>query len=105
MSLLQIVLLLTVFCAMPLLWWLRRRASRARGEGADADRIDTLIGWPPQATTKVALAQVVSGAKVKYSFQISTPKTASNRTICSKDIGMRLWRQGEPSAMRVARHP
>ena len=50
MSLLQIVLLLAVFCALPLLWWLRRLASRAHGEGADADRIDTLIGWPPQAT-------------------------------------------------------
>jgi hypothetical protein len=49
MSLLQIALLLAL-CALPLLWWLRRRAAGALGGEADADRIDTLIGWPPQAT-------------------------------------------------------
>jgi hypothetical protein len=49
MSLTQIALLIALV-ALPLLWWLLRRARTTRRGGADPDRIDTLIGWPPQAT-------------------------------------------------------
>jgi hypothetical protein len=49
MTALQIALLLGLFVLL-LLWWLRRRAAASRDERADPDRIDTLIGWPPQAT-------------------------------------------------------
>ena len=49
MTALQIALLLGLFVLL-LFWWLRRRAAASRGDGADPDRIDTLIGWPPQAT-------------------------------------------------------
>ena len=37
-------------CALGLLWWLSKRIGRARATGDDPDRIDTLAGWPPQAT-------------------------------------------------------
>lgn len=58
MSSLQIVLLLLIFLlAAPLLWWLGRRLGRPRGEGAAADRIDTLIGWPPQATRVLSVPE------------------------------------------------
>ena len=49
MTALQIALLLGLFVLL-LFWWLRRRAAASRDDGADPDRIDTLIGWPPQAT-------------------------------------------------------
>ena len=43
-----------VLLAMALLlggWWLRRRGSQASAEAtAPSERIDTLIGWPPQPT-------------------------------------------------------
>jgi hypothetical protein len=52
MSLQQIALLLLALAALSVLWWMRRRAAlkRREGIGADPDRIDTLVGWPPQAT-------------------------------------------------------
>lgn len=49
MTALQIALLLGLF-ALLTFWWLRRRAATQRDDGADPDRIDTLFGWPPQAT-------------------------------------------------------
>ena len=56
MSSLQIALLLALL-ALPVLWWIRRRSARAREDGADADRIDTLIGWPPEATRVLSHAE------------------------------------------------
>ena len=52
-----IVLPLLAACALGLLWWWVRRAGRARVDGIDADRIDTLTGWPPQATRVLTLAE------------------------------------------------
>lgn len=49
MTVLQIALLLGLFVLL-LLWWLHRRAAASRADGTDPDRIDTLTGWPPQAT-------------------------------------------------------
>ena len=49
MTALQIALLLGLSVLL-LFWWRRRRAAAARDEGADLDRIDTLTGWPPQAS-------------------------------------------------------
>ena len=46
---LQVALLLGLVVLL-LVWWLRRRAAAARDDGTNPDRIDTLIGWPPQAT-------------------------------------------------------
>ena len=42
---------------MGLLWWWVRRVARAQATGIDADRIDTLTGWPPQATRVLTLAE------------------------------------------------
>lgn len=49
MTALQIALLLGLFVLL-LLLWLRQRAAASRDDGVDPDRIDTLTGWPPQAT-------------------------------------------------------
>ena len=51
------VVLLLAACALGLLWWLVRRSRRDRADGPGADRIDTLIGWPPQATRVLSLAE------------------------------------------------
>lgn len=51
------VVLLLAACALGLLWWLVRRSRRGRADGPGADRIDTLIGWPPQATRVLSLAE------------------------------------------------
>lgn len=43
--------LVVLLLALLVIWQLRRsRATRLRGTEDDPDRIDTLIGWPPQAT-------------------------------------------------------
>jgi Protein of unknown function (DUF2726) len=48
MSTLQITLVLLVAALLSAWWWLRRRDSVV--EEKEAERIDTLTGWPPQAT-------------------------------------------------------
>ena len=48
MSPLQIALVLLVATLLLAWWWLRRRDADV--EEKEAERIDTLIGWPPQAT-------------------------------------------------------
>ena len=44
------IIILLAACGLGLLWWLSKRIGRVRSTGDDADRIDTLAGWPPQAT-------------------------------------------------------
>ena len=51
------VVLLLAASALGLLWWLVRRWRRGRADGPRADRIDTLIGWPPQATRVLSLTE------------------------------------------------
>ena len=51
------VVLLLAACALGLLWWGIRRVQRGRADEAEADRIDTLIGWPPQATRVLSLGE------------------------------------------------
>ncbi len=51
------VVLLLAACALGLLGWLVRRSRRGRADGPGGDRIDTLIGWPPQATRVLSLAE------------------------------------------------
>jgi Protein of unknown function (DUF2726) len=48
MSTLQITLVLLVAALVSAWWWLRRRDAVV--EEKEAERIDTLTGWPPQAT-------------------------------------------------------
>jgi hypothetical protein len=51
MTTLQIVLVLLAVVLLAGGWWLRRRGvSVGREPTAPSERIDTLIGWPPQAT-------------------------------------------------------
>ena len=51
------VVLLFAVCALGLLWWGVRRLRHARSDEADADRIDTLTGWPPEATRVLTLTE------------------------------------------------
>ena len=51
------ILLLLAACALGLLGWLFWRMRRGPADGSGADRIDTLIGWPPQATRVLSLAE------------------------------------------------
>ena len=51
------VVLLLAACALGLLWWLVRRSRRGRADGPGTDRIDTVIGWPPEATRVLSLAE------------------------------------------------
>jgi hypothetical protein len=50
MSTFQIVLVGLVVVALLVLLWLRRRGGAGPGSERNADRIDTVTGWPPQAT-------------------------------------------------------
>jgi hypothetical protein len=50
MTTLQIVLGLLAVVLLIAWWWTRQRAGAAAGERKNADRIDTVTGWPPQPT-------------------------------------------------------
>ena len=50
MDSLRIALAAGLLVALVLAWWGWRRRNQRTANAADDDRIDTLIGWPPQAT-------------------------------------------------------
>jgi Protein of unknown function (DUF2726) len=50
MTTLQIALALVLVVALLAWWRLRRRTDSAGASADEVDRIDTLIGWPPEAT-------------------------------------------------------
>lgn len=51
MTIFQIALVLVAAALLAGWWWLRRRGAEASAEAtAPSERIDTLTGWPPQAT-------------------------------------------------------
>ena len=52
MSTFQILIVAVLLAALFAWWWQRRRGSGNGGNASekDADRIDTVIGWPPKAT-------------------------------------------------------
>ena len=53
----------TVIAIAVLVWWWRRgRSAAAEAQADPADRLDTLIGWPPEATRK---RRVAAGAGVQ----------------------------------------
>src|SRR5450631_3273607 len=89
MSTLQIALMLTVMVLLLVWLWLRRRVSDAFDPAA-ADRIDTVVGWPPKATRVLntrelqAFASLSRGlpeymilAQVPLSRFVSVPKRNS----------------------------
>ena len=88
MSTFQIVLVLLAAALLPAWWWTRRR--EAVVEEQEADRIDTLIGWPPKPTRvlttqeRVAFGTLVRAlpeymilAQVPLSRFVSVPKRNS----------------------------
>jgi Protein of unknown function (DUF2726) len=85
-----LIALLVALAALVLLWWLRRRESGGVRVAEAEDRIDTLIGWPPQATRvmttpeRVAFGTLVRAmpeymilAQVPLSRFLSVPKRNS----------------------------
>ena len=54
--------LLALLAVLALWWWMRRRGAGTAGADDSDDRVDTLIGWPPQATRK---RRVAAGAGVQ----------------------------------------
>ncbi len=85
-----LIALLVVLAALGLLWWLRRRESSSVRVADAEDRIDTLTGWPPQATRVMttperiafgtlvrALPEYMILAQVPLSRFLSVPKRNS----------------------------
>ncbi len=85
-----LIALLVVLAAGVLWWWLRRRESGGVRVAVAEDRIDTLIGWPPQATRVMttperiafgtlvrALPEYMILAQVPLSRFLSVPKRNS----------------------------
>ena len=85
-----LIALLVVLAAGVLWWWLRRRESGSASVAVAEDRIDTLIGWPPQATRVMttperiafgtlvrALPEYMILAQVPLSRFLSVPKRNS----------------------------
>ena len=82
--------LLALLAVLALWWWMRRRGDGAAGADDSDDRIDTLIGWPPQATRvmttpeRIAFGTLVRAlpdymilAQVPLSRFLSVPKRNS----------------------------
>lgn len=85
-----LIALLVVLAALVVLWWLRRREPGSVRAAEAEDRIDTLIGWPPQATRVMttperiafgtlvrALPEYMILAQVPLSRFLSVPKRNS----------------------------
>ena len=85
-----LIALLVVLAALAVFWWLHRRESGNVREAEPDDRIDTLTGWPPQATRVMttperiafgtlvrALPEYMILAQVPLSRFLSVPKRNS----------------------------
>jgi Protein of unknown function (DUF2726) len=84
------IVVLVLVLVVAVLWWLRRRESGGDTVDQKADRLDTLIGWPPQATRvmttpeRIAFGTLVRAlpdymilAQVPLSRFLSVPKRNS----------------------------
>lgn len=85
-----LVSVLALFCALPLVWWLARRQNGQTRADAPAERLDTLVGWPPEptrilrpperlalSTLKLALPGYLILAQVPIARFIAVPKRNS----------------------------
>ena len=50
------VSVIALLCALPLVWWLARRQNPSVRPETPGERLDTLAGWPPEATRKRRIA-------------------------------------------------
>jgi hypothetical protein len=84
------VSLTALLCAVPLIWWLARRKGPPMRPETPAERLDTLIGWPPEptrilrsserlafSTLKLALPGYLILAQVPLARFLSVPKRNS----------------------------
>ena len=84
-----LVSLVALLCALPLVWWLARQSPMPRPEPT-GERLDTLVGWPPEptrilrsserlafSTLKLALPGYLILAQVPLARFLSVPKRNS----------------------------
>ncbi len=85
-----LISVIALACALPLVWWLARRGQAPAVEEDPAERLDTLIGWPPEpmrimrsperlafSTLKLALPGYLVLAQVPLSRFVAVPKRNS----------------------------
>jgi hypothetical protein len=86
-----LVSVIALACALPLVWWLARRGGTPeRRPEKEGDRLDTLIGWPPEpmrilrtserlaiSTLKLALPGYLILAQVPIARFLAVPKRNS----------------------------
>lgn len=85
-----LISVIALACALPLVWWLARRGQAPALEEDPAERLDTLIGWPPEpmrilrsperlafSTLKLALPGYLVLAQVPLARFVAVPKRNS----------------------------
>jgi len=85
-----LVAVTALVCALPLIWWLARRQGPAGRPELPAERLDTLVGWPPEptrilrsserlafSTLKLALPGYLILAQVPLARFLTVPKRNS----------------------------
>jgi Protein of unknown function (DUF2726) len=84
------VSVIALLCALPLVWWLAQRQSPSVRQEAPGERLDTLVGWPPEptrilrsserlafSTLKLALPGYLILAQVPLARFLTVPKRNS----------------------------
>ena len=84
------VSVIALLCALPLVWWLAKRQNPSVRPETPAERLDTLIGWPPEptrilrsserlafSTLKLALPGYLILAQVPLARFLTVPKRNS----------------------------
>ncbi len=85
-----LVSVIALACALPLVWWLARRGGVVERPEQQGERLDTLVGWPPEpmrilrsqerlafSTLKLALPGYMILAQVPMARFIAVPKRNS----------------------------
>ena len=85
-----LISVVSLFCALPLVWWLARRTGPTERPEAPAERLDTLAAWPPEptrvlrsqerlafSTLKLALPGYMILAQVPIARFLNVPKRNS----------------------------
>jgi Protein of unknown function (DUF2726) len=63
-----LISVIALFCALPLVWWLARRQVASEREEAPAERLDTLIGWPPEPTRVLRSTERIAFSTLKLAL-------------------------------------
>jgi hypothetical protein len=63
-----LISVIALACALPLVWWLARRTHEPPREELPAERLDTLIGWPPEATRILRTSERMAFSTLKLAL-------------------------------------